>query len=106
MQWRHDTTLPSRGLWLLHAPRAAQTLRKFGLLRVRRERPRYCRTAEKCDDLATAAHSITSSASSIIDVGTVRPRDFAVFRLITSSNLVGCKTGRSAGFSPFRILPV
>jgi hypothetical protein len=29
-------------------------------------------------------HSITSSASSIIDGGTVRPRDFAVFRSIIS----------------------
>jgi hypothetical protein len=28
----------------------------------------------------------------------------AVFRLITSSNLVGCSTGRSAGFAPLRIL--
>ena len=29
----------------------------------------------------------------------------AVFRLITSSNLVGCSTGKSAGFSPFRMRP-
>jgi hypothetical protein len=29
--------------------------------------------------------------------GTVRPSDFAVLRLMTSSNLVGCTTGRSAG---------
>jgi len=27
----------------------------------------------------------------------VRPSDFAVFKLITSSNLVACSTGRSAG---------
>jgi tripartite-type tricarboxylate transporter receptor subunit TctC len=31
---------------------------------------------------------------------------FAVFRLMTNSNLVGCMTGNSAGFSPLRILPV
>ena len=31
------------------------------------------------------------------------PSAFAVLRLITSSNLVGCCTGRSAGFSPLRI---
>src|SRR5262249_51200919 len=31
---------------------------------------------------------------------------FAVLRLIASSNLVGCHTGRSAGLAPFRILPV
>src|SRR6185503_14217959 len=29
---------------------------------------------------------------------------FAVFRLITNSNFVGCSTGRSAGFLPCRIL--
>ena len=34
----------------------------------------------------------------------VSPRASAVFRLITSSNVVGCSTGRSAGFAPFRIL--
>jgi hypothetical protein len=34
----------------------------------------------------------------------LRPRAFAVLRLITSSNLVGCSTGRSAGFAPFGIL--
>ena len=33
----------------------------------------------------------------------VRPRAFAVFRLMTNSNLVGCSTGRSAGFAPLRI---
>jgi len=32
--------------------------------------------------------------------GIVRPSVFAVFRLITSSNLVDCTTGRSAGFPP------
>ena len=35
--------------------------------------------------------------------GTVRPSALAVLRLIASSNLVGCCTGRSAGFSPLRI---
>ena len=33
----------------------------------------------------------------------VRPSAFAVLRLITSSNLVGCCTGKSAGFSPLRM---
>src|SRR2546427_11400640 len=32
------------------------------------------------------------------------PRALAVFRLMTSSNFVGCSTGRSAGLAPFRIL--
>ena len=37
--------------------------------------------------------------------GIVRPRAFAVLRLTTSSNFVGCSTGRSAGFAPLSILP-
>ncbi len=31
-------------------------------------------------------------------------RAFAVLRLMTSSNFVGCSTGRSAGLAPLRIL--
>ena len=34
----------------------------------------------------------------------VMPSAFAVLRLITSSNLVGCSTGKSAGLAPFNIL--
>ena len=34
----------------------------------------------------------------------VRPRALAVFRLITSSNCVGCSTGRSPTLAPLRIL--
>jgi hypothetical protein len=34
----------------------------------------------------------------------VKPSALAVFRLITSSNFVGCSTGRSAGLAPFKIL--
>jgi len=50
-------------------------------------------------------HSITSSASASNLSGTSSPSAFAVLRLITNSNFVGCMTGRSAGFSPFRIRP-
>src|SRR6266404_300740 len=49
-------------------------------------------------------YSITSSARCSSDVGTSMPSAFAVFKLITSSNLVGCSTGRSAGFAPLKIL--
>jgi hypothetical protein len=52
------------------------------------------------------AYSITSSAMASTPGGKVRPRVFAVFKLMTNSNLVGCMTGRSLGFSPLRILPV
>ena len=37
--------------------------------------------------------------------GMSRPSALAVLRLITSSNLVGCMIGSSAGFAPLRILP-
>src|SRR5262249_28116504 len=50
-------------------------------------------------------HSITSSARTSSAVGTVRPSALAVLRLTYSSILVACWTGRSAGFSPFRIRP-
>jgi hypothetical protein len=48
-------------------------------------------------------YSITRSAVAIKLAGTVIPSAFAVLRLITNSNLVGCSTGRSAGFAPWRI---
>jgi hypothetical protein len=50
-------------------------------------------------------YSITSSARASSEGGMWRPNAFAVLRLITSSNLVGCSIGRSAGFSPLRIRP-
>jgi hypothetical protein len=49
-------------------------------------------------------HLITLSARTSTFGGIVRPICFAVLRLITSSNFVGCSTGRSAGLAPFRIL--
>jgi hypothetical protein len=50
------------------------------------------------------AYSITSSAWESSVGGTLRPSALAVLRLIASSNLVGCSTGKSAGFAPFSIL--
>ena len=50
-------------------------------------------------------YSITSSAVASSEFGTAIPSVFAVLRLMTSSNLVGCTTGKSAGLSPLRILP-
>lgn len=49
-------------------------------------------------------YSMTSSASSRSVCGIVSPSAFAVLRLTTSSNVVGCSTGRSAGLAPLRIL--
>src|SRR5262245_3106972 len=72
------------------------------LLRARHERP-SCRAAEQRDELATR-HSITSSASESRLSEILTPSAFAVFMLITSSNLTTCCTGKSAGFAPLRIL--
>ena len=74
------------------------------LLRTGRERPTR-RAAEQRDELAPV-HSITSSAVACSVRGTVRPSACAVLRLITNSNCVGCRTGISAGFEPFRICPM
>src|SRR5215470_13467696 len=57
-------------------------------------------------EAATIHHSITRSARANRGGGTVRPRALAVLRLMTSSNLVGCSTGSSAGLAPFRILSI
>src|SRR5262249_58848160 len=74
----------------------------LSLLGAHRERPR-CRAAEQRDERAPF-HSITSSARPR-SVGAMSiPIAFAVFRLITISNLVGCSTGSSPGFAPRKIL--
>src|SRR5262249_30194275 len=75
----------------------------LALLRLRRERPRGRRAAEKRDELA-APHSITSSARCWKNKGTSRPSAFAVLRLITSSNFVGCSMGKSFGCIPCKTL--
>src|SRR5262249_60191825 len=49
-------------------------------------------------------HSMTRSARSSRDGGIVKPRAFAVLRLMITSNFVGCSMGRSAGLAPFKIL--
>src|SRR5262249_5781119 len=54
--------------------------------------------------LTAHGHLITRSALASTLGGIVRPICFAVFRLITNSNFIGCSTGRSAGLAPFRIL--
>jgi hypothetical protein len=47
---------------------------------------------------------MSSSARTRTDLGIVSPSVFAVLRLMTRSNLVGCSTGRSDGLAPFKIL--
>jgi hypothetical protein len=62
--------------------------------------------AEQRDEFAPPHHSITSSARASSVGGTSTPIALAVPRLMISSTFVDCWTGRSAGFSPFRIRPV
>src|SRR5215831_13568656 len=76
------------------------------LLRARRERPGSRRAAKQRDELAALHHSITSSARASSMGGTSSPSARAVGRLMMKSNLVDCTTGRSVGFSPFRMRPV
>src|SRR5262249_2388722 len=52
----------------------------------------------------TLIYSITSLARASSDGEMVRPSAFAVLRFMMRSNLVGCSTGRSAGFAPRKIL--
>jgi hypothetical protein len=49
-------------------------------------------------------YSITRLASARRFGGISRPIAFAVFRLRTNSNAVGCWMGKSAGLAPFKIL--
>src|SRR5262249_4927342 len=60
-----------------------------------------CERSRPC---CLGSHLITLSARNSTDWGIMRFSAFAVFRLITNSNFVGCSTGNSAGFAPFRIL--
>src|SRR5262249_59158761 len=74
------------------------------LLRTRRERPRRRRAAEKSDELAPD-HSITLSARASSVRRTVSPSALAVLRLMISSTLVACWTGRAACLLAFSIRP-
>src|SRR5262249_43822762 len=61
-------------------PRLTQRLPRTQ--RPRRERPHGCRTAEQRDEIAPAAHSITSSVRASSEIGGSRPSALAVLRLI------------------------
>src|SRR6266478_7322465 len=49
-------------------------------------------------------YSITRSARTSTEGGMASPSVLAVLRLISSSNFVGCSTGKSAALAPLRIL--
>ena len=56
------------------------------------------------EERATVYHWMILSARCSSVCGMASPSAFAVYKLMTSSNLVGCSTGRSAGFAPLKIL--
>ena len=74
------------------------------LLRARRQRPRRAAPPSSVMN-SRRLHSITSSARASSVGGTSRPSILAVSALMTSSNLVDCTTGRSAGLAPLRMRP-
>src|SRR5436190_1802758 len=53
-------------------------------------------------DEKSLAYWMISSARRSRESGIVRPSAWAVLRLTTNSNFVGCSTGRSPGLAPFR----
>jgi hypothetical protein len=55
--------------------------------------------ASMCSKVRVQNYSITLSVRASSEAGSVRPSAVAVLRLITSSNSVGCCTGRLAGFA-------
>src|SRR5262249_40093230 len=71
-----------------------------GLLRPRGERPNCPCPPEPRDELASSHHSITSSARSNNDGGTLRPSALAVLRLMVNWILTGSWTGSSLGSVP------
>ena len=65
-----------------------------------------CHNRTKCIAAKNSAYSITSSAMLSSVGGTVRPSILAVWALMTSSILLDCTTGKSAGLVPLRMRPV
>src|SRR5215472_17426457 len=77
----------------------ARTFREF------RVGPRLCEPARirLMQRSKWCYYSITSSAATSRDCGTARSSILAVWALMTSSNLLACTTGKSAGFAPLRM---
>src|SRR5262249_374690 len=67
------------------------------------EPPRAERGTKQSQQVAPL-HRIASSDGTSSAGGIVRPRAFAVLRLMARSNFTGCSIGKSAGLAPLRIL--
>jgi hypothetical protein len=57
------------------------------------------------DEAKALQRPLQDDLLTIVFDGMSRPGAFAVLRLMTKSNLVGCATGRSAGLLPLRMRP-
>src|SRR5215213_2066122 len=64
------------------------------------------RSIQRCQNRKSSAHSMTSSASSNIDVGIVTPIKRAVLRFAINLKRVGRSTGRSEIAAPPMTLPI
>src|SRR5262249_39327271 len=93
----HGSTALSTRL-LQHNPPIATDL-------VRRGIPPLCARSGCEQWRQDSPYSITSSARASSVAGTSSASALAVLRLITSSNFVGSRIGRSPGFSPLRMRP-
>ena len=60
--------------------------------------------SQSADEHSPGDHWISLSARCSSDGWIVSPRALAALRLMISSNVAGCSTGRSAGLEPLRIL--
>ena len=72
---------------------------------------RHCRQPKTCTKAAVSTAANGAAIRSprrrrrAASAAPSRPSALAVLRLMTSSNFVGCMTGRSPGFSPLRMRP-
>ena len=67
--------------------------------------PGGARTGREQPQQTGYLQSITSSARASSEGGTSRPNIIAVAKLMTSSNLLACTIGKSAGFVPLSMRP-
>ena len=90
----------NRTLNRLHAMSALPPIADIGT------QPRNVCFVPKADSCTAAKRYSISSLAVASSCGSIlRPSDLAVLRLTTNMNLLGCKTGKSAGLAPLRTWP-
>jgi Helix-turn-helix domain len=101
MPWKECTVVDKRLRFvaqLLDGEAMSEVCRAFGISRKTGYREKIVPSA------IIILQSMILSARSTTERGILTPSFSAVCRLITNSNLIGCSTGMSSGFVPFRIL--